>query len=112
MDKEQSAWARSVNIVFPNQGDRGTHVNISGISLTQSAPNKENAIKLMGYLSAPMAQKMFAEQNFEYPVKAGVEPSALVASWGEFKSDALPLKDIAKHRKLAVKLVDRTGFDN
>jgi len=112
MDKEQSAWARAVNIVFPNQGDRGTHVNISGMSLTQSAPNKENAIKLMDYLSEPMAQKMFAEQNFEYPVKADVEPSALVASWGKFKSDSLPLKDIAKYRKLAVKLVDRTGFDN
>lgn len=112
MDEEQSTWANAVNIVFPNQGDRGTHVNISGVSLTQSAPNKENAIKLMEFLSDSLAQRMYAEQNFEYPVKPGAEPSALVSSWGSFESDKLPLNDIAKYRNLAVKLVDRTGFDN
>lgn len=112
MDEEQSAWARAVSIVFPNQGDRGTHVNISGVSLTKSAPNKDNAIKLMNFLSDAPAQRIYAEQNFEYPVKPGVGPSALVASWGTFKSDPLPLNEIAKYRTLAVKLVDKTGFDN
>lgn len=112
MNEEQSAWAEAVNIVFPNQKDRGTHVNISGVSLTKSAPNRENAIKLMNFLSDSLAQRIYAEQNFEYPVKPGVEPSALVASWGSFKSDSLPLTDIAKYRTQAAKLVDKTGFDN
>jgi len=110
-DEEQIKWANAVNIVFPNQGDRGTHVNISGMALTKSAPNKNNAIKLMEYLSNNTAQTMYAEQNFEYPVNPEVKPSELVASWGEFKADTLPLSDIASLRTAAAKLVDIVGFD-
>ncbi len=110
-DEEQSAWADSVRIVFPNQDDRGTHMNISGISLTQSAPNKENAIKLMEFLSGDLAQKMYGEQNHEYPVNPEVAPSGLVQSWGEFDYDPLPLAEIAKHRVTATKMVDKVGYD-
>ena len=110
-DEEQSAWADAVNIVFPNQEDRGAHVNISGMALTQSAPNKENAIKLMEFLSDNLAQQMYAEQNFEYPIKAGVPKFGLLQSWGEFKSDPLPLVKVAENRKSAIKLVDKVGFD-
>jgi iron(III) transport system substrate-binding protein len=110
-DPAQKPWADAVTITFPNQADRGTHVNISGMALTKSAPNKESAIKLMEYLSEKKAQTMYAEDNFEYPVNPSVAPSKLVASWGEFKSDTLPLSEIAKYRKDAAKLVDRIAFD-
>lgn len=110
-DKEQVAWANSVHLTFPNQGNRGTHVNISGVALTKHAPNKANAIKLMEFLTQDFAQGLYAEQNFEYPVNKNVEPSHLVKSWGSFKSDALPLADIANLRKTAAKLVDEVAFD-
>jgi len=110
-DEEQSGWADSVRIVFPNQNDRGTHMNISGMSLTQSSPNKQNAIKLMEFLSGDLAQRMYAEQNHEYPVNQDITPSGLVQSWGEFDYDPLSLAEIAKHRVTATKLVDKVGYD-
>ena len=110
-DEEQSAWADSVRIVFPNQDDRGTHMNISGMSLTKSAPNKENAIKLMEFLSGDLAQRMYAEQNHEYPVNQEVPASGLVQSWGEFSYDPLPLSEVAKHRVTATRMVDKVDYD-
>lgn len=111
-DEEQTAWADSVNLVFPNQADRGTHMNISGVALTRAAPNKSNAIKLMEYLSSADAQKYYAEVNHEYPVNKTVEASELVQSWGDFTYDTLPLADIAKNRTAASKLADEVNYDN
>lgn len=110
-DEEQSAWADSVRIVFPDQEGNGTHMNISGMALTKSSPNKDNAIKLMEFLASDLAQQMYAEQNHEYPVKEDVGASGLVSSWGEFEYDPLPLAEIAKHRIEASKLVDKVGYD-
>lgn len=108
---EQRQWAASVHILFPNQAGRGTHVNISGAAVTKHAKNKANAVKLLEFLSENFAQKMYADQNFEYPVKAGVELHPMVAGWGKFKSDAVNLDNVAKHRAAATKLVDRVNFD-
>lgn len=109
---EQRAWAESVNIVYPNQGDRGSHVNISGMTLTKSSPNREAALKLMRFLTEDLAQKIYAEDNFEYPVKAGVSASKLVDHWGEFKADDLPLSEVDKFRKRAAMLVNEVGYNN
>jgi len=108
---EQKEWAESVRIVFPNQDDRGTHVNVSGAAVTRSAANRENAIRLLEFLSGDYAQELYAEQNFEYPVKAGVPLHPLVASWGNFKADTIGLADVAKYRAAASKMVDRVGYD-
>ncbi|UKV16363.1 Fe(3+) ABC transporter substrate-binding protein [Thalassospiraceae bacterium SW-3-3] len=110
-DPEQRAWAESVNIVFPNQDGRGMSMNISGMTLIKGAPNKENAVKLMEFLSGDEAQKIYAEVNYEYPVKPGVEWSDYVKSWGTFKADELPLAEIARLRADAVRMVDQVGYD-
>ncbi len=110
-DEKQSQWADAVRIVFPNQNDRGTHVNISGMALTTSAPNRDNAIRLMEFLSGDLAQQMYAEQNNEYPVNPDVPWSGLLKSWGEFEADDLPLATIAEHRGEAIRMVDRVGYD-
>jgi iron(III) transport system substrate-binding protein len=108
---KQRAWAEAVYLVFPNQEDRGTHVNISGVALTKAAPNKANAIKLMEFLAGP-GQKLYAEQNYEYPVRPGVPWLPQVAAWGKFKSDDLSLSAIAELRGEAIKMVDRVGYDS
>ena len=109
---EQKEWAASVKIIFPNQKGRGAHVNVSGAAVTQSAKNKANAIKLIEFLSNDAAQKIYAERNFEYPVKPGVAWHPLVASWGKFKADNTFLSKIASQRVLASKLVDQVSFNN
>jgi iron(III) transport system substrate-binding protein len=108
---EQKAWADSVKILFPNTTDRGSHVNISGVALAKHAPNKAEALKLMDFLASEDGQKIYAEVVNEYPVSPKVEPSAMVKSWGTLKPDALPLDNIAKHRKKASELADKVGFD-
>lgn len=110
-DEEQSAWADAVRVIFPNQEDRGTHMNISGMSLTAASKNKDSAVKLMQFLAGDLAQRMYAEQNHEYPVNPAVTWSALVESWGRFKLDTTPLSEIAKHRKTAALMVDEVGYD-
>lgn len=112
MDEEQKQWADAVYITFPNQDNRGTHVNISGMAMAKYAPNKASAEKLMIFLSEKQAQEIYADQNFEYPVNPRVEPSKLVQSWGDFKADTLSLAEIAKLRKQAAQLVDQVGFDD
>jgi iron(III) transport system substrate-binding protein len=110
-DEKQKLWAEAVYINFPNQSNRGAHVNISGMAMAKYAPNKANALALMNFLVSAPAQKMYAETNMEYPVRPGVKPSKLVAAWGEFKADSLPLETIAKHRKAALILLDKAKFD-
>ncbi|NLS12760.1 Fe(3+) ABC transporter substrate-binding protein [Vibrio sp. SM6] len=110
-DKEQQAWADAVYINFPNQNTTGTHVNVSGMAMAKYAPNRDNALKLMEFLVGDQAQSMYAEVNYEYPVKADVAPSELVASWGEFKADTISLDDIASHHQAAIKLIDEVKFD-
>ena len=108
---EQKAWADAVRMVFPDNDGLGTHMNISGAVVAAHAPDKANAIKLIEYLASPAAQALYASANGEYPVRAGVEVSPLVASWGTPKPDPLPLVEIAKLRKKASELVDKVRFD-
>ncbi|MDG1998951.1 MAG: Fe(3+) ABC transporter substrate-binding protein [Amylibacter sp.] len=110
-NEEQIAWAESVRIVFPTFSKGGTHVNLSGMALTKAAPNKDNAIKLMEWLTGNQAQAIYAEQNGEYPLNAGAEKSALVKSWGEFNADDKALIEIAKLRPASLKLVEQVNFD-
>lgn len=110
-DPEQVPAAESVNIIFPTFENGGTHLNISGVAMTKSAPNRENALKFMEWLSGDAAQKIYAEMNHEYPVKPGVERSALVTSWGEFTADPKTLAEIAAQRPAAVKIMETVNFD-
>ena len=111
-DPEEKEWAAATKILFPNAADRGTHVNISGMALAKYAPNKDNAVKLMEFLSSGKAQEIYAEQVFEYPVLPGAKVSDVVASFGAIKPDALPLVDIAANRKTASELVDKVGLND
>jgi iron(III) transport system substrate-binding protein len=110
-EPEQKEWANSVNIIFPNTDDRGTHVNVSGAMVAKYAPHKDNAVKLLEFLASDKGQEMYADVNNEYPVKEGIPWSPLVQSWGPFKPDPISLNEIAALRKTASELVDKVGFD-
>ncbi len=110
-DPEQAEWANAVNVVFPTFEAGGTHMNISGVAMTKAAPNKEAALQLMEWLSSDPAQAIYAETNYEFPVKAGVARSALVESWGSFTPDTLPLADVAAQRPAALKVMEEINYD-
>ncbi len=110
-NKEQLEWARNVKLLFANQGNRGTHVNISGMALTNNAPNRDDAIKLMRFLVGEEAQKIYADVNYEFLVRAGVDLSLLLKPYEGFKSDEIPLIDFFKYRKNASIFIDQVRFD-
>lgn len=110
-DPEQQAWANSVRIIFPTFEDGGTHVNVSGIAMTQSAPNRDEAVQLMEFLVSPTAQAIYAEANYEYPVLEGAALSELVASWGAFTPDTVDLNALAANRPTSVRIMEEVNFD-
>jgi iron(III) transport system substrate-binding protein len=97
-------------VIFPNQNGRGTHINISGAGVAKYAPNKENAIKFIEFLSSEDAQRIFAETNFEYPVRPGTSLAPLLDSWGSFKADTLDLGQLGVYNREAVMLFDEVGW--
>jgi iron(III) transport system substrate-binding protein len=101
-DQKDIDIAKSVKIFFPAQNTTGTHMNISGAGVTTFAKNKENAVKLIEFLSSEEAQSTFAEGNHEYPANPKVKASATVSSWGTFKEDNIALNEIGKNTKKAV----------
>lgn len=110
-DDEQTAWANSVRIEFPKFEDGGTHVNVSGMAMTASAPNRENALQLMEFLASPKAQEIYAADNFEYPVAPGTQATDLVKGWGSFTADDVNLMTLAAQRPTALRLTEQVDFD-
>ncbi|GAB6137494.1 Fe(3+) ABC transporter substrate-binding protein [Halanaerobaculum tunisiense] len=95
-----------IDILFPEP----THINVSGVGLTKHAKNKENAIKLMEFLSSKEAQQFFAEANYEYPVNPDVEPSDLLKSWGDFEAQDIDLTKLGELNEKAVKIFNKVGW--
>ena len=109
--EEETEWANSVRIVFPTFENGGTHVNVSGIAMTQSATDPAEAQGLMEFLVSPEAQAIYAQVNHEYPVLAGAELSETVAGWGSFENDDVPLADLAANRATALRIMEEVDFD-
>jgi iron(III) transport system substrate-binding protein len=108
---EQQAWAKSVKLLFPNAADRGSHINVSGVALTKTSPNRAEAVRLIEFLASADAQAIYANVNNEYPVSPGVPASAIVTGFGTLKPDAVPLDAIARFRGKASEIMDRVRFD-
>lgn len=100
----------ALGIIFPNQDGRGTHINISGIAMTKSSKNKEEAKKFMEFMLTPEIQKMLTDMNYEFPVRNDVELNDTVKAFGKFKEDQIPLSKIAENVKKAVIIYDEVGF--
>ncbi len=111
-EAERKPWADATKVILPTFQGGGTHVNLSGIALIKTAPNKANAMKFIEWMVGPKAQQMHADLTYEYPMRAGVPINKTIASYGELKRDPMPLAQIAANRKKASALVDKVGFDN
>ena len=109
-NKAQQVAAQSIQVIWPNQQTRGTHVNVSGAGLTHVAKNKQDAIKLLEFLVTVEAQNWYSNANNEYPVRDDVKPNAVLTSWGAFKADTLPLNLLGTLNANAVKLMDKAGW--
>ena len=107
---EDQEVAQKLAVFFPNQGDRGTHVNVSGAGVLKTAPHPANAVKLIEFLASPEAQRYFADVSFEYPANPEVPPHAVLAEWGEFKQDPLNPTLYAKNSAEAAMITDRCGW--
>jgi len=111
---DQDAAARElasrVGVFFPNQDDRGTHVNVSGAGVTAHAPNPDNAVRLIEFLVGTEAQRVFAETIFEYPVRVDVPWATTLSEWGEFRADTLNLRRLGELNTEAVMIFDRAGW--
>jgi iron(III) transport system substrate-binding protein len=109
---DQEKWGAAIKVILPTFADGGTHVNISGAAVARHSPNRAAAVRLLEYLVSDAAQKIYAEANFEYPVKAGAQVHPLIAALGPLEIDGTQLPEIVRHRTTASKLVDKVGLDD
>jgi iron(III) transport system substrate-binding protein len=109
-DETTQQQAKKVKVIWPNQTDRGAHINISGVALTKNAPNKDAAVKLIDFLLSNESQLWYATTNHEYPVLADIAWSKLLQSFGTFKTEQVPLGKLGELNADAVQMMDRAGW--
>ncbi len=109
-NEEEKKAAESITLVFPNQENRGTHINISAAGVTRHAPNKENAVRFLEFLSGAKAQEVFAGTNYEYPANPAIPLPELLQSWGRFKKDTASVSLIGRSNEKAVLLMEAAGW--
>jgi iron(III) transport system substrate-binding protein len=104
------AVASALGVFWPNQADRGAHVNVSGAGITLHAKHPEAALRLLEFLVSAESQTWYGEVNIEYPVVADAQTSELLKSFGQFKGDSLNLSRLGENNRAAVQLMDRAGW--
>ena len=109
-DESQRSAAEKVSLFWPNQKDRGTHINISGAGITTSSKNTLNAEKLIAFLASDESQRWYAEKNNEFPIRENVEISPILQSWGPFRADKINVTQLGEYNSEAIKAMDRAGW--
>ena len=107
---DEKAVAEKIGVIFPNQDNRGAHVNISGAGVVMNAPHRDAAVKFLEYLAGEEAQAYFANGNNEYPVAGAVRDNRELAALGEFRKDSLNVSLLGKNQAEAQKIYDRAGW--
>jgi len=110
---EDMAIADKVGVVFPNQATWGTHLNIAGGAVAKNSKNPANAVKFLEYLASAEAQNYFANGNNEWPVAKGVStdnPALKAMTNGPFKSETIPISNVAANQAKVQQMLDRVGF--
>lgn len=99
-----------VKIFWANQDTTGTHVNVSGAGVTTYSDNPGDALKVIEFLSSDEAQGLYASANKEYPVKKGIDESALLKSWGTFRQDDIGVQKFGALQTQAIQMMDKAGY--
>ena len=108
---EQKAAAEQIAVFWPNQADRGVHVNITGGGIAAHAPHKEAAVRFLEFLTTEQAQRLFADVVNEYPIVIGLAPNETVASFGTFTADPIALEELGGDVRVeAIEIMDRAGW--
>jgi iron(III) transport system substrate-binding protein len=107
---EERNVASQISLFFPNQDNRGTHINVSGMGIAANARNKENALKLVRFLLAKESQEYIANENFEYPVNVDAELPQLLKAWGDFKADTLSITSLGTYVDEAMLIFNKAGW--
>ena len=110
-DKADREVAEKLNIFFPNQNGRGTHINVSGVAVTKSSKNKKEAIRFIEFLTQEDNQRIFSEANYEYPLDYNNSKSKIHLKWGRFKADSIDLSILGKNNAEAVKIFDLARWE-
>ncbi|MFL3008580.1 MAG: Fe(3+) ABC transporter substrate-binding protein [Candidatus Neomarinimicrobiota bacterium] len=110
-DKADREVAKKLKVFFPNQDDRGTHVNVSGGAVTSSSKNKKEAVKFLEFLTEKENQKIFCDSNYEYPLDYSNTTSETLIKWGKFKVEDINLSILGLNNAEAVKLFDLAGWE-
>ncbi len=109
-DPAQREAAAKISVFWPNQADRGSHVNVSGAGITRHARNRNNAVRLLEFMTTEESQRWYAEANLEYPVRTGITLNPTLEAWGTFAGDTINLAELGRHNAAAVRLMDRAGW--
>ncbi|MDP3534654.1 Fe(3+) ABC transporter substrate-binding protein [Halomonas sp. M1] len=102
--------ARKVGVIFPNQDDRGTHINVGGAGLVANAQNAENGIRFLEFLASESAQEVLAERNYEFPVVEGIKKNPVLESWGAFVRDDVNINVLGENNPEAIRIFDRVDW--
>lgn len=105
-DPSERAAARKVDLVFPNQSDRGTHANVSAIALLTHAGNTSAAHQYLEFLLSPEIQKMLAQGTYEHPENMDWSITPVHEAWGEFKIDTETFKSLGSHHEASIRAFD------
>jgi iron(III) transport system substrate-binding protein len=105
---DQKRWGEAIRVTLPADG---AAVNVSGAIVARHAPNRDEAVKLLEFLTSAEAQAVYAEANYEYPVRPGATLNPIVAGFGTLRIGAIPLPQVAAQRAAASRIVDEVGFD-
>jgi len=112
-DPADQAVVENTGVIFPNQDDRGTHVNISGAGAVATAPNRDEAVQFLEYLASDSAQVYFVAGNNEFPTVPGVEyenPLHDEIGADDFKRDTISVAMFGEHQPLAQIVMDEVGW--
>ncbi|CAH1043324.1 Fe(3+) ABC transporter substrate-binding protein [Halomonas sp. TD01] len=102
--------ARKVGMIFPNQDDRGTHVNVGGAGLVANAQNAENGIRFLEFLASDEAQEVLADRNYEFPVVESIKKNPVLESWGDFEKDDINISILGENNPEAIRIFDRVSW--
>lgn len=101
---------QQLGVFYPDQQDRGAHIDLAGAGLVAHAPHPANAVKFLEFLISPDAQRLIADVNFEYPVRADVAANPVIAAWGDFKADDPRVPALVRNNAAAILLMSRVGW--